>query len=47
MRPPEIIRGFGQLADDPGEEAQIHLGVALPKKIGQSRDTAAGMSQQQ
>lgn len=47
MRPGEIIRGFGQLADDPGDEAQIHLGVALPKEMGQSRETAAGMSQQQ
>lgn len=45
MRPQEI-RGFGQLADDPGDEAQIHLGVVLPK-MGQSRETAAGRSQQQ
>lgn len=47
MRPGEVICGFGQLADDPGEEVQINLGVALPKEMGQSRETAAGMSQQQ
>lgn len=47
MRPGEIIHGFGQLADDPGEGAQIHLGVVLAKEMRQSRETAAGMSQQQ
>lgn len=46
MRPSEIIRGFGQLADDAGEEAQIHLDVVLPR-MGQSRERAAGMSQQE
>lgn len=47
MKPGEVIRGFGQLADDPDVGAQIHFGVALPKEMGQSRETAAEMSQQQ
>lgn len=38
---------FGQLADDPGEGAQIHLGVVLAKEMRQrnsSRDEPAAVT---